>query len=320
MPSSQTTTSDLFRPTEILTVKVNKALCLTKNPLLWHTYTMSNTIAIIFDFDDTLAPDSTTSFLANIGVDVHKFWKQEVQALIEADWDPVPAYLHQMINLSNSRPESPITSEAMAQWGKTVNYYAGVETVFDRLKAHAKKVNPMLNLEFYLISSGIGQILRHTSIAHHFEDIWACDFACDDTGAITFPKRIVSFTDKTRYIFHISKGIFGERSRGRPFDVNLKVDVEDLRVPGNQMIFVGDGYTDIPCFSLVRKGGGIAIGVYDSNNTDKWGRAWGFIEQQRVSNLVPADYSDRSALANSLMMAVESMARRIELTRLTYQG
>ncbi len=281
---------------------------------------MSNTIAIVFDFDDTLAFDSTTSFLKSLGLDTTHFWKSEVQKLIEDDWDPVPAYLYSMIRLSKSGQIPPITEEAMAAWGRSLSYYAGVETIFDRLTSHAKKVGPSLKLEFYLISSGIGAILRHTSIATRFEDIWACDFSYDARGSIDYPKRIVSFTDKTRYIFHISKGLYGERFRGRPFDVNRKVEPSALRVPVNQMIFVGDGYTDIPCFSLVRKGGGIAIGVYDGQNTEKWDHAWRFIEQERVSNLVPADYSEKSALSNSLTMAVESIARRIELNRLVYQG
>jgi phosphoglycolate phosphatase-like HAD superfamily hydrolase len=281
---------------------------------------MSNNIAIIFDFDDTLAPDSTTGYLRSQGVDMHKFWKEDVQKLIDQDWDPIPAYLHAMIELSKNGHIPPITAESMKAWAKSITYYPGVLDMFDRLRNYVKKNNPLLNLEFYLISSGVGSILRETSIAHHFQDIWACDFAFDSSGGICFPKRVVSFTDKTRYVFHIAKGIFGERSRGRPFDVNRKIENQDLRIPSNQMIFVGDGYTDIPCFSLIRKGGGIAIGVYDTSNMDKWGRAWGFIEQQRVSNLVPADYSDKSALSNSLIMAVESMARRIELNQMTYQG
>ena len=95
---------------------------------------------------------------------------------------------------------------------------------------------------------------------------------------------------------------------------------EDIRVPASQMIMVGDGYTDIPCFSLVRREQGIAIGVYDRKNRDRWGRAWGFIEDGRVSNLVPTDYREGSALSDSLMMAVESIASRISLASHTYQG
>jgi len=131
---------------------------------------------------------------------------------------------------------------------------------------------------------------------------------------------VVSFTDKTRYIFHIQKGIFGPDFADKPFEVNRKVASEDIRVPISQMVMVGDGYTDIPCFSLVRKDQGIAIGVYDRKNREKWGRAWGFIEDGRVSNLVPTDYSEGSGLSDSLIMAVESIAARISLASHTYQG
>jgi len=118
----------------------------------------------------------------------------------------------------------------------------------------------------------------------------------------------------------VSKGLTGPQFHGKPFDVNKKVSAQDLRVPFDQMIFVGDGFTDVPCFSMLRKLNGIPIGVYDQNSREKWGRAWGFIEDGRVSNLVPADYRGKSALNNSLTMAIEAMARRILLRPKTYQG
>ena len=100
-------------------------------------------------------------------------------------------------------------------------------------------------------------------IAREFTSIWASDFAYDESGGITFPKSTVNFTDKTRYLFHISKGLVDAASRMRPFDVNRKVPSASLRVPFDQMVFVGDGYTDIPGFSQVRGQGGVAIGVHD---------------------------------------------------------
>ncbi len=281
---------------------------------------MQEIIAIIFDFDDTLAPDSTSGYLDSIGIEVPLFWQNEVQPLLEDDWDPVPAYLYKMIEQSNSGKISPITQTSLADWGKQIEFYEGVEEVFDRLRDHARTVKHRLSIEFYLISSGIGEILRHTKIAHQFSDIWACDFIYNEAGHISFPKRIVSFTDKTRYLYHIKKGIFGPSSRGKPFDVNRKWNRQHVRIPFDRMIVVGDGYTDIPCFSLIRKQGGVAIGVYDNDNREKWGRAWGFIEDGRVSNLVPADYRNKSALSNSLMMAVESIANKISLVSYTYQG
>jgi len=281
---------------------------------------MQETIALIFDFDDTLAPDSTSGYLGQCGLDVPKFWQEEVLPLLEDNWDPVPAYLYKMIQKSYSGEIEAVTKQSLENWGQQLPLYDGAEQIFDRLRDVARKTNPRVTLEFYLISSGIGDVLRNTKIAHQFNDIWASDFIYDEKGLINFPKRVVSFTDKTRYIFHIQKGIFGPDFSDKPFEVNRKVAQKDIRVPISQMIMVGDGYTDIPCFSLVRKDQGIAIGVYDRKNREKWGRAWGFIEDGRVSNLVPTDYKEGSGLSDSLIMAVESIAKRISLASHTYQG
>jgi phosphoglycolate phosphatase-like HAD superfamily hydrolase len=281
---------------------------------------MAEIIAVIFDFDDTLAPDSTSGLLQELGVDVQKFWKEEVQKLLNDDWDPVPAYLASMISMSQAGTVPTLTKKTFENWGRNLELHAGVPETFERLRQHAASINPRVSLEFYLISSGIEEILRATSVAKEFRDIWGCQFAYDDTDSISQLKKIVSFTDKTRYVFHVQKGIFGNSARGKPFEVNRKVPEERVRIPMSQMIFVGDGYTDIPCFSLIRKNGGVAIGVYDQEHRGKWGRAWGFVEDGRVSNLVPADYAERSALTNSLIMAIESMASRIRLNATTYQG
>jgi len=282
---------------------------------------MKEHIAVVFDFDDTLAPDSTSGLLERLGVDVPRFWKETVQPLIDDDWDPVPAYLREMIRLSDSGALSggAITRDTLANWGAALPLHPGAASIFDRLKAHVENINPRLNLEFYLISSGIGEVLRHTPIAAKFKDIWASDFSYRPDGSIDFPRKVVSFTDKTRYLFQIQKGLFGKASRGKPFDVNRKFGPEQIRIPFTQMIVVGDGYTDIPCFSMVRKNGGVALGVYDRAHRDKWGRAWGFIEDGRVSNLIPADFAEGAAF-DYLVMAVESIARRVEVERVTFQG
>jgi FMN phosphatase YigB (HAD superfamily) len=282
---------------------------------------MQNVIAVVFDFDDTLAPDSTSGFLHDAGVDTRRFWQERVRPLMEAGWDPVPAYLRTMILESDARPrDRRFTDRRLRDWGARIRPYNGVARIFNQLRAQAQAVAPDILVEFYLVSSGIGEILRATRIARQFTDIWACDFHCRDDGSIEYPRNIVSFTDKTRYLFHIAKGIIGPDSRRRPFEVNRKLDRAQLRVPMDQMIFVGDGYTDIPCFSLIQKSGGIALGVYDAADRERWGRAWGFITEGRVANLHPADYGKRSGLRISLLMAVEHIAKRIALRRQTYQG
>jgi hypothetical protein len=282
---------------------------------------MSDVIALIFDFDDTLAPDSTSGFLADIGVDSGRFWSERVDPLLSRhDWDPVPAYLHEMIELSKSGQYGLITQERLAQWGARLPLHCGVQTLFGRLRNLVREQHPQVQLEFYLISSGIGDVVRHTPIAGEFTDIWASEFIYDAQGGIHFPRRVVSFTDKTRYLFHIQKGLVGQASRNKPFEVNKKVPEDRLRVPFQQMIFVGDGYTDIPCFSLVRRSGGVAFGVWDPRHREKRSRAWGFIQEGRVSNLNQARYDEDAELYQWLEEAVDSLAGRIALNARIYRG
>jgi len=153
---------------------------------------MSDVIALIFDFDDTLAPDSTSGFLESLGVDTQQFWSHRVDPLLAEDWDPVPAYLHEMIALSREGEHGPITQKKLQEWGQTLPLHAGVQTLFSRLREQVRQAHPQVQLEFYMISSGIGDVVRHTSIAHEFTGIWASEFVYDAQGAISFPKRIVS--------------------------------------------------------------------------------------------------------------------------------
>ncbi|TAN26687.1 MAG: haloacid dehalogenase-like hydrolase [Castellaniella sp.] len=282
---------------------------------------MADVIALVFDFDDTLAPDSTSGFLQDLGVDASQFWRDRVGPLLDhEDWDPVPAYLYRMLQLSQSGEHGSVTRERLQDWGRRLPLHEGVASLFDRLRSRLHQAHPTVQLEFYLISSGLGDVLRSTPIASQFTDIWASEFHYGADGAIDFPRRVVSFTDKTRYLFHIQKGIIGPDSRNKPFEVNRKVDADKLRVPFEQMIFVGDGYTDIPCFSLIRRSGGVAFGVWDPRHREKRSRAWGFIQEGRVSNLNQARFDEDAELYQWLEEAVESLAMKIVLNARTYRG
>ncbi|MBT3413119.1 MAG: haloacid dehalogenase-like hydrolase [Waddliaceae bacterium] len=272
-----------------------------------------NIIAVVFDFDDTLGPDSTSGFLNSLGVDVPGFWK-EVDKMYLDHWDPVPAYLQKMILLNQKLPEDKqITKSSLQKWGEKTPLYKGVEQVFEHLQELMSDVSIPIELEFYVISSGIEEVIRASRISKHFKDIWACDFEYDSDERIVFPKRIVSFTDKTRYLFDISKGLIGSDARTKPFDVNLKFAADEKRIPMDQMIFVGDGYTDVPCFSLIGKVGGIPLAVCDPEDRQKWGKAWGFMESKRVLHWAMANYELGSTLHGSLCMAIEKIIKRIEM-------
>ncbi|MFG0253312.1 MAG: haloacid dehalogenase-like hydrolase [Phycisphaerales bacterium JB038] len=277
---------------------------------------MPRTIALIFDFDGTLAPDSTTSLLASLGIDSERFWREDVGALLDAGWDEMPAYLWKMIEWSQQQPPGQrLTQERLRRWGEQIEFFPGVESLFTQSRAEAAAIDPGVNVEFYLISSGIGAVLRATGIASEFRNIWASDFHCNDAGEIVGVRNVVSFTEKTRFIVQISKGIVGADAQGRNKEVNKRVESSEFAVPFRNMIVVGDGDTDVPMFAMVRRPDdkgrrGVTIGVSDPKQRTKWGKALSLVHDQRVDVLLEADYSDTRALRATLVEYLQRLARR----------
>ncbi len=275
---------------------------------------MTKRLAIVFDFDDTLAHDSTSSFLEHMGIDVPLFWERSNQ-LIAKGWDPIPAYLHLMIDVSrHGETKKRITKEHLQNWGTKIKCRDGLSQFFNRVKKSVKSHDKNAHIEFFIISSGIGEIIRNFKYRKQFKDIWASDFAYNKTGEIAGVKNVVSFTDKTRFLFQIQKGIFGSKAMKNPFEVNKKIDDRDIYIPFDRMIFVGDGFTDVPCFSLVQKLKGVPIGVYDREAKKRWGRAWGLLTQQRVSQLVAADFKKGSGLDDAIELALQNILRTPEFS------
>jgi hypothetical protein len=151
-------------------------------------------IAIAFDYDDTLGPDSTTGYLADMGVDAEAFWTQSVNPLVAAGWDQTLAYMWEMVKESNSRsPGDKFTRDSMVRYGRQHALHPGVGRAFASLRRFAASQSPAADLEFFIISSGLAPIVEASPVRRQMEDVWACDFEYDSTGAILFPKRVVRF-------------------------------------------------------------------------------------------------------------------------------
>jgi hypothetical protein len=258
------------------------------------------TIAIVCDFDDTLCHDSTSTCLASLGVDIHQFWDAEVCALIQNGWDPVPAYFFKMVELAKTSGIK-ITRDIFLKSAASLIFYPGVRELFGHVRAALRDFSDEWSVEFYLISSGIIDIVSHSLIAHECTDMWAGEFHYDSEGVISFPKRIVSFTDKTRYLFQISKGLIGDDARAEPFDVNNKVSFDEIRIPFANMIYLGDGYTDVPCFALLKKFGGFPIAVYDEGKSEGLKKALRLHRDKRVIDYGRTDYTVGSELFNRII-------------------
>lgn len=281
------------------------------------THPTSTKIAIVFDFDDTLVPDTFSGLLDSLGLDVAQFRQEKYESRKQSGWGSIPARFFSLIEWSKQQtnPDHKITQSTLAHFGKQIEPFAGVTQMFERLRQQAKKLLPDAEVEFYLVTSGFVEIARHTSIASHFKAMWGCEFHFSETGEIEFLKRSLSHPEKPRYLYYISKGVDDRPGEDLLF-VYEDVPPEDRRIPLSQVIYVGDGTSDIPCFAMLNREGGTAIGVYKQGTAKDWASHYKPSQGQRVVNLAPADYSDNSELMRSLILAVEGICKNIQLLQL----
>jgi hypothetical protein len=239
-----------------------------------------------------------------------------VGPLVEAGWDPLPAQLWCLFELGRRQPEGALTRQQLTRVGRELQLFEGVEALFGRLEAHARAQPGGARLEFYLLSCGLGDILRATPITRHFRALWANELHYDAAGRALFPRRVLSHTEKTRYLLHIARGAGSEQAREESEQLGRQVPVERLRIPLSQFIYLGDGLTDIPCFSLVEEQHGIGIGVYKESEAARLRqRLERGARPVHVEGMAPADYDRGEDLSDSLHLAVASLCQRIALRK-----
>ena len=271
------------------------------------------TIAIIADCDDTLAPDTTGQLLELCDIDSKKFFQKESAPLVKQGWDPSLAYMHQMVELTkNNGPLSSLSQQRIEEIASQLKFFPGVPECFDEIKQEVEQ-NPKfraarIRVESYVISGGIGELLRASSLKDFTHDIWGCDFAYDTRGIISFPKNVISFTEKTRFLFVINKGKVGPTFEGQPYVVNEPMDADERPVPFENMIYIGDGPSDIPCMSLIQLNKGFVIGVTSEDNPAKtWALAYG----RRAHQTVEPDFTKEGSAYKALRQAVWQRAESI---------
>ena len=282
------------------------------------TFALSNRIAVVFDFDETLTPeDSFQSLLRDLDLDADKFESEHIQPLLDQGWEKYLARAYCLVKESHQRSDK-ITKDRLAQVGQNITLYDGTQGLFGSLQDTIKAVSPEIELEFYLISGGFVDISRNAAIAKDFKCMWGCEFHYTETDEIDFIKAQMTHIEKTRYLYYLSKGIDTQNEKDLVYSYQDIPDNE-LHVPLDQVIYIGDGASDIPCFTVMKEYGGVAIGIYprDSDPSD-----WKYLEHvsssQRLSNLVPASYEKDSELMRSLSLSVEYIAKKIALRQMSF--
>jgi phosphoserine phosphatase len=276
-------------------------------------------LAVVFDFDETLLPDSTTMFLASRGVDTEKFWGNDAKALVEDGFDPTLAYLQLMLDLvGKDKPLGKLSRKDLHGYGKQLNkhFYPGLPQLFKDLRKSVAQFNG-IEIEFYIISSGLLDVIRGSTIVQdHFKVTYACELSENSEGCLSKIKRCVTFTEKTRYLFEINKGFSVADTHKNQYLVNKDVRELDRRIPLRNMIYIGDGLTDIPCFSLITRAGGTAFGVFHPDEEKSAKRAFlEFLKTDRVVSCHSPKYRRKDELGSLLRAAVLARCSQIDLER-----
>lgn len=279
------------------------------------TTSYHNRLAVVFDFDDTLAPSSYDALLKKCGLEPEAFRRERVKPLADDGWDDTLARFYCLIKESNSRDGSPITRELIEDVGREIEPFDGVPEMFDSVRARARELISDVDVEFYLLTCGFVDIHRATPLAEEFDAMWGSEFHFNERGEIEFAKQIITYPEKVRYVLQMSKGL-GTEGPNAPQDVYRDVPDDDLHVPLSQVIYVGDGGSDMPTFALLNEHDGKAIGLFKADSPEKWSGHSDMHEGRRVQNLAPADYSEDSELMRSLMLSVESICKDIQLRKL----
>lgn len=244
-------------------------------------------IAIIYDFDKTLSvSDMQEGFIRSMGLDPKDFWKEVGEYARARSMDSKLAYMYLMAEKSRER-NVRIDRETLGEYGRRIEFYDGILEWFKEIDSVAKGHG--VEVEHYLISAGLKEIIMGTPIAGHFSRVYACEYVYDDGGRPAWVKNVVNFTSKTQFIFRINKGRFDIWDEE---GVNEYMPDDERYCPFGNMIYIGDGVTDIPCMKLVKEYGGHSIGVYSEDRVV----ADRLMYDERINFVCKADYRKGSEM------------------------
>lgn len=259
-------------------------------------------MAICYDFDKTLSPDDMQTFtlIPSFGIDKEEFWEKTDEIAKKNNMDTNLAWMYELIKYSEFNDKS-IRREYFKEIGADVKLYDGVLEWFDLTTAYAKSKG--IELEHYIISSGLKEIIEGSRIADKFKRIYASSYMYSADGTVLWPAQCVNYTTKTQYIFRIAKGCLEEYDES----VNDTVTDDNLRIPYKNIVYIGDSQTDIPCMRLCKSKGGYSIGVFDpkKKNTEK---VFKLFEENRLSFFAPADYQKEGKLYEYITRIVDDIA------------
>jgi hypothetical protein len=296
---------------------------------------LQNIIALIWDFDKTLIPGYMQEPLfEHYNVDPKKFWK-EVNELPnyyqKSELDlivPDTVYLNHFITYAREGIFKGLNNALLRKLGVKIKFYEGLPAFFKEIKNVVKDSADYqqhdIRIEHYIVSTGLRQMILGSKIAPFIEGIWGCEFVENPPppGYLEKPtekkNQIISQiayaldnTTKTRAVFEINKGT----NKIPDINVNAKIPDEDRRVPIQNMIYIADGPSDIPVFSIINRFGGRTFAVYKPGSKKEFSQVNNLQKQGRVQSYGEANYTEDSQTAMWIKNAVSEIADLIVTNR-----
>ena len=258
-------------------------------------------IAFLYDFDKTLCTTDMQdyTFIPSLGYTPSEFWSIANSFGFENRMDGLLAYMYTMIEECRKKGIR-LDRDYLVSCGHAIELFPGVQDWFSRINAFGETLG--VEIEHYVLSSGLREIIEGSGVSHEFKEIYACEFFYNEEGLASWPKLDVNFTNKTQFVYRINKGVL-DVSDDKTLNDSMPDDSK--RIPFTNMIYVGDGLSDVPCMKMMRAYGGQAIAVYQSGNR---AGVEDLLSKGRVDFIFPADYREGRGLDNTVKNIIRKMA------------
>ncbi len=264
-------------------------------------------VALLYDFDKTLCTTDMQeyAFIPALGSTPGEFWALANDFGRKNRMDGLLAYMYTMIDQCR-RKGIRLDRDFLVECGRDVVLFPGVREWFRRINEFGDAQG--VQVEHYVLSSGLKEIIEGTGIGHEFREIYACEFFYGEDGLASWPKLDVNFTNKTQFVYRINKGVLDVAEDRK---LNDSMPDDSKRVPFTNMIYLGDGLSDVPCMKMMQAYGGQAIAVYQESNR---AGVEDLMLKGRVDYIFPADYSEGTALDETVKNIIRKMAITDRLT------
>ena len=258
-------------------------------------------IALLYDFDKTLCTQDMQNyaFIPSLNMTPAEFWPEANSFGWQEHMDGILAYMYTMLRKAKEKGLT-LNRQTLVEKGRSIELFPGVKEWFGRINAVGESVG--VKVEHYIISSGLREIIEGSGISHEFHEIYASEFYYDENGDASWPKLDVNFTNKTQFVYRINKGVL-DVAEDRALNASMPDDSK--RVPFTNMIYIGDGLSDVPCMKMMRAYGGEAIAVYQESNR---AGVEDLLRKGRVDFVFPADYREGEALDRTMKNIICKMA------------